>query len=87
MIYSGLLRLFLFAFFVHVAGSSLLLGQQPPQPPAPKPAPTKPANPFETVPTAPVEAPKPAPVKPGLTTAPVTPGQVDDVIELIEFRI
>jgi outer membrane protein insertion porin family len=86
MIYSGLVRLFLFAFSIHLAGTSLLLGQQPPQTPAPKPAPAKPANPFETVPTAPTEAPKPAPAKPGLTTPAVAPGAVDDVIELIEFR-
>lgn len=86
MIYSGLLRLFIFAFSLTFAGASLLLGQQPPQPPAPKPTAPKPANPFETVPTAPVEAPKPAPPKPELTAPEAAPGQVDDVIELIEFR-
>ena len=78
MIYSGLLRLSIFAFLL---GTAPLLSQQPPQPPAPKPA-----NPIETVPTAPTEAPKPQPVKSGLQTPLPAAGEVDNVIEQIEFR-
>lgn len=76
---------------------SPLAAQQ--QPPSPKPAPPKQQNPFETVPEVPVQAPKPQQPPPGAkpqletpkpaeTPAPglVTPGEVPNVIEAIEFR-
>lgn len=71
-------------------------GQPKPETAPPKPAPAKPANPFETVPVAPVD-PRPEPqgpkqtpgTKPELEAPKVTaPEEVPaaDTIELIEFR-
>lgn len=77
--------------------TGVAIAQQAPSP-APAPPP-KPANPFETVPTSKEEAPKPAAEppaaaptpfeKPAEAKAPVPtaqPGQIDDIIEAVEFR-
>jgi outer membrane protein insertion porin family len=71
--------------------------QQQPPPQQPPPAqqqlpPARPANPFETVPNAPVEAPKPqpqpaAPPKPEEAQKPAPTGRpTADIVEDIEFR-
>ena len=74
----------------------------PPAPPteAPKPPATKPASPFESV-TQQAEPPKPSPAKPGpfetvpakpdeakpeADDAPLSPDEVPDVVEAVEFR-
>ena len=71
-----------------------LYSQQPPAPP--KPQPTKPQNPFETVPQSTEPAkPETAPAKPGApqleapkpaAETPAPTGKVENVVELVEFR-
>lgn len=100
MKHAGLGRLQLLTIVCVCLSTEALYCQQPPTTP-PKPAPAKPGpqNPFETVPQSveppKTEAPKPAQAKPGApqfeapkAAEPDTPapGQVEDVVELVEFR-